>query len=314
MIAATLARKPSEPSMAFFHASMAIVAAVFALFAAASLVSADLSFHPAQLSTRLAIGVVPCLIVAAYSHWRGYVRVRDGVLAAIWAGVFNGLSYFPMYAAARSRLPLRDHLLARLDARLGLQVPAVLGWFERNAAARHLLAASYDLLMPMMICAAVVTAFFGPIRAIKRYIVSVAVAICLAIPVSWACPAVGPWVTYGFHPNAGQAACAQFLGRLRQPGPFTIDMDYTAGLIAFPSFHAILAALACIALWSVPKLRAPAAILCALIVCSTVATGWHYVADALGGIVFAALAHAGATLFLAVETKRAARSARQLAM
>jgi len=293
--------------MAFFHASMALATAAFALFAAASLFGASLSFHPSQGLARLAFDSVPWLTVAAYCQWRGYARLRDGALAATWAGAVNFLSVIPVYAAARSAAPFRDGLFARVDARLGLQVPMVLGWLQSHGAARIFLAFSYDLLLPMVICAVLVTALAGPIRALKQYIVAVVVAIGLAVPVSWALPAVGPWATYGFRPSADQAAFALTLGKLRAPGPFVIDSSYGSGLITFPSFHVILAALSCIALWSVPKLRLPAALLCALIACSTVATGWHYVADGLAGIVVAALAHACARAFTVVESRRAVR-------
>jgi membrane-associated phospholipid phosphatase len=88
---------------------------------------------------------------------------------------------------------------------------------------------------------------------------------------------------------------------------YAIDPNYSSSLIAFPSFHVIMAVLSAVALWSVRRARIPAAVLCGLIVCSTVATGWHYVVDVLAGIVFAALAHAGAKVFTAAETRRAAR-------
>src|SRR5262249_55436 len=61
---------------------------------------------------------------------------------------------------------------------------------------------------------------------------------------------------------------------------------------------AALAVLAAAALWPVRYLRWPAAVLAALIVVSTVTTGWHYVSDVLGGLALAALSLAVARGYL----------------
>ena len=59
------------------------------------------------------------------------------------------------------------------------------------------------------------------------------------------------------------------------------------GIVAFPSFHVILAILATRALWGIGKLRVCSAVLCVGICISTVATGWHYVIDVFAGIAVA---------------------------
>ena len=56
------------------------------------------------------------------------------------------------------------------------------------------------------------------------------------------------------------------------------------GIVAFPSFHTILAILSVRALWGIGKLRAIGTALGVAICLSTVATGWHYVIDVLSGI------------------------------
>jgi membrane-associated phospholipid phosphatase len=88
---------------------------------------------------------------------------------------------------------------------------------------------------------------------------------------------------------------------LRSGEPFVVDLGNHDGLICFPSFHTILALLAATALWPVRYVRWPSALLAALIVMSTVTTGWHYVTDVVGGFVVTALSLAVARGYLRLE-------------
>jgi membrane-associated phospholipid phosphatase len=62
-----------------------------------------------------------------------------------------------------------------------------------------------------------------------------------------------------------------------------------------------------------PYVRRPAAVLACLIVVSTVTTGWHYVADVLGGLLVAGVSIGVAGGYLRLESRRQLPSNRQLA-
>jgi membrane-associated phospholipid phosphatase len=70
------------------------------------------------------------------------------------------------------------------------------------------------------------------------------------------------------------------------------------GMICFPSFHVIWAILCVAALWGYRFLRIPVALLAAMIILSTVTTGWHYFIDVLGGVVIAALSLSAARYYM----------------
>ena len=74
-------------------------------------------------------------------------------------------------------------------------------------------------------------------------------------------------------------------------------------MICFPSFHTILAVLAAIALWPLPRLRWMAAVWGTLIVVSTVTTGTHYLIDVLAGFAVAMVAQVAARGFSVFEIK-----------
>jgi membrane-associated phospholipid phosphatase len=76
-----------------------------------------------------------------------------------------------------------------------------------------------------------------------------------------------------------------------------------SGIVCFPSFHALLAVVSCVALGSIRPLRIPAAIVAGCVVLSTLTTGWHYLVDVIGGLLLAALSIAAARGFTAIERR-----------
>jgi len=108
-------------------------------------------------------------------------------------------------------------------------------------------------------------------------------------------PAVGPWYPHQFAPNALQQECQNGLLRLRSPGVFDYSFAVQeAGIVCFPSCHVIWSVLAAAALWGFRWLRVPVALLCGMIILSTMTTGWHYLVDVLAGLVVSAFSLAAA--------------------
>jgi membrane-associated phospholipid phosphatase len=101
--------------------------------------------------------------------------------------------------------------------------------------------------------------------------------------------AIGPWEgTLAGTPI--QRGCSQACRALEDGAPYVVDLRRPDPLIAFPSWHAILAVLSAITLARIRWLAAPAIVWGALVVASTVTTGWHYAIDTLAGVAVAALA------------------------
>jgi membrane-associated phospholipid phosphatase len=90
------------------------------------------------------------------------------------------------------------------------------------------------------------------------------------------------------------------------PGPVTLDME-DAGIVAFPSFHVLLAILTAVALSAIRWLRAPAWAMAVLVGLSTLTTGWHYLVDVIGGIVLAIVSVGAAKLLLPAGDGASAR-------
>lgn len=239
--------------------------------------------------------VVAAVLLAAiwqalplYWHRKGRFALRDASLTLLWAALAWIMLPYPVDIAARlgRAFPLRDSLLASLDAHLGFNVAAVAHWAAQHWLGRAI-NESYALLTPMIVLGFLVPGLTGKARAVKRLLAANLVAFAVGVPVFAMVPAVGPWYGEHFAPNPVQTVCEADLLRMRETAPYE---HRPAGVVCFPSFHVMWAVLSAEALACFRWLRWPAWILAALIVVSTMTTGWHYFCDVLGGFALAAVA------------------------
>ena len=75
---------------------------------------------------------------------------------------------------------------------------------------------------------------------------------------------------------------------MKSGGDYRVDMGSPDPLIAFPSWHVILALLAGFGHSRHRFVRPLAIVWSAATVASTLTTGWHYLVDVLGGVAVAA--------------------------
>jgi hypothetical protein len=222
-----------------------------------------------------------------YWNEKGRTKFREASLVLPWEMVFAATLSFPTLIAARLRFPLQDSLFGRIDESLGIHVPGIVEWANQHWLGT-LINSSYSRLLPLLAVAAFVPALMGHMKRAREFLLANLVAFAVGLPLFACLPAVGPWYYYHLVPNASQADCWAQLLALRLPGPY-IFQEQAAGIICFPSFHVIWAILCAAALWDYRFLRVPIALLSAMIIASTLTTGWHYFSDVLGGIAVAAL-------------------------
>jgi len=243
--------------------------------------------------------VVAAILVAAmfqavplYWHRKHRFALRDSSLTVLWAALLWIILPFPVDVAGRlgRAFPLRDALLARLDAHLGVNIAAVARWATLHWLGRAV-NSTYLLLTPLLVLAFLVPGLTGRATAVKRLLVGNLLAFAVGLPMFACMPAVGPWYGEHFAANPTQAVCQTDLLHLRQPGPYE---HRPTGVVCFPSFHVMWAILCAEALCCFRWLRWPAWIVAALIVASTMTTGWHYLTDVLGGFVLAGICMAAA--------------------
>lgn len=210
--------------------------------------------------------------------------LRDAGLILIWTRLFTIVLALLILAAGRSLNPLQDHTLAAIDERLGLTVPAVVNWVGRYAWLKLLLDRSYDSLSALTMIAMILPLVLGKVRVAKELLVAGVLSLIFTAGIFSILPAVGPWTTYSLQPNHDQTACVLAIAALRHMGALVLDTKFNA-VVCFPSFHVVLAVISAVSAGRCRRtLVVPMSIWAALIIASTVATGWHYVIDVWGGL------------------------------
>jgi len=288
------------PSNRFFHIFMAGMSAV--LLAMAAICVAFLRYRLQAPGFDDCAGFAAIVVATAYCWWAKFERFLQVCLIVFWSQLMGKLLAFPVYLAARSRIPLQDEALAHFDKMAGLEVPAILHFMANDPWARTALAVSYDLLFPLMVLGVMLPAIRYRWPAVKELIVGTSIGTILGAAMFAVCPAIGPWAVYNFPPSAQQETCETLFLNLRMPTVHVLSPADT-GIICFPSFYVLLAILSCIALCSIKPLRIPVIAIASCVAISTLTTGWHYVADVLGGLTLAVLSIWIAKLYTRVEAR-----------
>jgi hypothetical protein len=297
-----LARSGPVPTHAFFQWTLTALAVAFILTTAATIYPAGVTMPLVPLALR---AVPPLLLFLGilFYRWRRERRIVNVLTIVFWSLTFGVLYIPPMYLAARCPVPFRDDVLVGIDRTLGAQVPDVLRLTAAHPGIAWFLSMSYDALLYLMVVAIILPPLCGRMQRAKEYLIAGIVSATISIPIFAALPAQGPWCYYGYSPTSDQAKATQIITALKNERSFVLNVADTEGIITFPSFHTVLALLAAYALWSVPYVRWPAAVVAALIVVSTVTTGWHYPADVLAGIVITVLACLAARAYSSLEAR-----------
>lgn len=264
-------------------------AAVLAGFSVVAQRPGTLSSLAEQLGLALLL-IVPVAVIPLYWHEHRSADKRDAALTIVWALLIVTLLKQAILTATAWHFPLRDALFERWDMRLGIHLRAILDWQARHRLIGELLARSYGILPLMIVISLLATALLGRRAAAERFVLANAVGFVLALPCFLWLPAIGPWVAWHLSASPVQHTW-EIAFRGVRAGVLTEGTSVSAS-VCLPSFHAFWAVVSAQALWTFRWLRVPAAVLAALIVASTLTTGWHYGVDTLSGVILASVSGA----------------------
>ena len=236
-------------------------------------------------------GVAVFALAYGYSRWRAMPKMQHICVFAAWIVVMTYALATLVQLAGRFSSPLVDAELAALDAAFAFSTEAVVAFMAKQPLLQGALSIIYDTLLLLMVVPLFAPVFFDDHGASQRYILSVTIAAVLTAALFALWPAVGPWDFFHFEPTKEQAQYQRYLfSVLRFNGRASLDIN-SSGVVTFPSFHAVLALLAMISLWRIRVVKYVVAFLAVGICVSTMTTGWHYLADVIGGIVIVVVSH-----------------------
>lgn len=268
----------------------------------------DRRFHACMLAFCVALGstaiagsfctkvwdlsIVPCILLllpasvlpAIFWHDRKrYVR-RDAALTLPWAVLLMLLMTIVTPQVERVGAAFKDSWLVCTDNALGTSVPRLVGWLSHHVLLRMVLDTSYQFLVAFLLIAAVCPALAGKKLAAEHFLLANSIAFIMALPIVLVMPAIGPWAGYHVVGSPDQRSYEASIRALH--GSMSAAIESRSG-ITFPSFHVVWAILSAYCLSSFKRIRFALILTAAMIVISTVTTGWHYFTDVLGGVMLA---------------------------
>lgn len=189
----------------------------------------------------------------------------------------NGIQYTPF--------PTIDQTLGHWDLVLGINTPALLAWTAEHSWIKSLFIVSYNTTTTELFFLPMVLAILLLRRQLNEYLLSISISIIIGGMIYYFWPTAAPVsIFHSVNFLADQQATAL---KFYQIHHYIQPTTTQGGMIAFPSLHVVYAIVCTYVVRNKWWLFIPLAIINFITIVSTVMLGWHYLIDALGGIVLA---------------------------
>ncbi|PHQ81427.1 MAG: hypothetical protein COB66_02350 [Coxiella sp. (in: Bacteria)] len=192
------------------------------------------------------------------------------------------LLLFAETCAFTTPFSLQNHTFYHFDLFVGFHQKHVMQFVHGHPWLNDVLNTAYIQLLNVLKIAPFVLAALNDKKKVYTFFIGLIVSCIIGFTIYYFLPTTNP--SSSFH--SSYFMDSQYLNNFQFHAIHThhsIDLIF-AGIIGFPSFHVIWALLIAYVAWDHKWLRYPAALLAALVLISTLSTGWHYLADILGGI------------------------------
>lgn len=245
-------------------------------------------------------GLAGALILLGFTYRRTDRSERIGAVT-VCAGLFilftAALALFNYCLVPNPNATIDGWLIA-IDAALGFHWPDAIEWASRHPAFNEFMRLAYLSTLPQIVMLVVVLGFTDRLDDLHALMVTITLAGCIAI-MFWAIfPTTGPSAFYTVsdelqktvRPLLGTEYGAYMVSLLRN-GAALLSPNDLRGLIAFPSFHTVLACAATYYARKVWWLLPPLAIVNIAVLPAVLVHGAHHLVDIPAGMaVFVACA------------------------
>ncbi|MES2913874.1 MAG: phosphatase PAP2 family protein [Pseudomonadota bacterium] len=232
-----------------------------------------------------------------------YVRQAKGApriaLALVGTAIFTGftaVSSVFIFALFPLPNPLIDPALIELDAAMGYDWSRLVAWLAGYPGLAMVLGYIYNSALPQILLTIVLLAALSREIALHRFLFVGILTLILAVAIWWLAPSVGPSafqaipesdrLATGLYYNPAYGA---YLRGLVETGPRVISPEIITGVVAFPSYHIIMALMV---VWFTRGTFAflPALATNIAMVPATLTHGGHHLIDLFAGLVVFAFA------------------------
>jgi hypothetical protein len=271
-------------------------------FGAWLLVAAALAYAPFPVvwgSFVVPFAAIAALVIVfvTYRRFRPDEVLSRAVLVTAQVALFAVGMEILNYLSFAWKRPLIDGWLVSLDRAIGFDWMAMVAWLQDHPAIGQLLHVAYGISLPQVPAILLLLAITGRTARLDRFTLSFMIGATLT---------VGFWIAFR---SFGAYHYFFALGEAVPPTGLGVNIPYAAhmsawhagnfvplrladmqGLIAFPSFHTVLAVISMLALLEFRFLGFLGVIINVLVILSVPAQGGHHLVDVFAGILVAAVA------------------------
>ena len=232
-------------------------------------------------------------VAAIYGLTERSARLAEvGNYAALWVA-FSVVGTILTYLAATLDFPLRDGELGAIDAALGFHWVALFNFATAYWITKVVFSLAYNTMLPQIVFSIMYLAHTEQTDRNRDLLWTSMFALILTTIVSGLVPAVGP------HMEGQLPIWSKMLLTIRAGHETRFSLGSMQGIIAFPSFHTVLAVLLIYAHRPPSRSFWLVLVVNALMLMAVSPVGHHYLIDAISGASVALLAiaivRAGAT-------------------
>ncbi|MBO9124107.1 MULTISPECIES: phosphatase PAP2 family protein [unclassified Rhizobium] len=230
------------------------------------------------------------------------------ILFTIAGSVFNYL-LFPIV-----RDPV-DPALARFDAFFGFNWPLFVEWASHYPRIGMVLRVVYATSLPQLLVVIFVLGFSGRLRILQHFLLTGVIGALLAI------------ICWSFFPSYGASSIYSLPQAVTDAVPLAVGPDYNAGvvelgrsgatyispknvlgIIGFPSFHTVMAAMSVVFMIRIRWVGPAFLVLNTVMMPAVVIQGGHNLVDVIGGLVVFTISYALAAVALRQTESGSART------
>jgi hypothetical protein len=205
-----------------------------------------------------------------------------GNYAALWVA-FSVVGTILTYLVATLNFPLRDSELGAIDSALGFHWLALYNFATAHWISKLVFSLAYNAMLPQIVLSIMYLGHTEQTERNRDFLWTSMFALILTTIISGVVPAVGPHV-------AGQLPVwSQMLMTIREGHQTSFSLGTMQGIIAFPSFHTVLAILLVYAHRPPSRSFWPVLLVNILMLMAVSPVGHHYLIDAISGAVIALL-------------------------
>lgn len=238
------------------------------------------------------IGLTMMALGQYYRTVRPDTRISAAVTATGLFIIFSLCGSIFNYMLLPVQFPVIDGMLTRIDAAIGFSWPDTMIWLSEYPLLVGLLHIVYVSSLPQMVIVILILGFGGQVDSLYRFLLTGMVGVLTAMAFWFFFPSFGTSTLYTLPPAVrdvmplvvGPEYGAQ-LSRLALDGVSYLTPKDVLGLIAFPSFHTVMACMSVYFLRYSRVLFSVSLAINSLMLPAIVIHGGHHLTDLFGGIV-----------------------------